>query len=257
MDVFSISVEPSMLLILVGVAVVAGIIDTLAGGGGLLTVPALLFAGIPPHMALGTNRLQACVGEFTAAARFKQQGAFEVEHLPLGLLFTTIGAVLGTLLVNWLPKEMLEKILPVMMVCITVYSIFSKSLSRKHAVKALISSPVFMISMGILIGFYNGFFGPGTGSLWILAFIILLGTTIQQASISAKPVNLVGNLVSLSIFTWLAQVDWVLGLLMGVGQVAGAMIGSHLVLNKGSQLIRPVFVAMTLVMTVGLLWRAF
>lgn len=255
MDFLFISVDPAVLLFLFCTAMVAGIIDTLAGGGGLLTVPALLIAGIPPHMALGTNRLQACIGEFTAAARFKQKGAFEVKYIATGALFTALGAVFGTIMVSWLPKELLEKLLPVLMVLITVYSIFSKSLRRKDAVQGLITAPVFMISMGILIGFYNGFFGPGTGSIWMLAFIILLGTTIQQASISTKPLNLIGNLVSLLVFIWLAQVNWILGALMGLGQVIGAVIGSHLVLEKGSQLIRPVFVTVTLAMTVGLILR--
>ena len=116
-------------------------------------------------------------------------------------------------------------------------------------------APLFMILMGLLIGFYNGFFGPGTGSIWMIAFVILLGTTIQQASISAKPLNLAGNLVSLMVFVWLAQVDWILGILMGTGQIVGAMIGSYLVLEKGSQLIRPVFITVTLIMTVVLIMK--
>ena len=255
MEFFSLTVDPVILLVLFGVAMVAGIIDTLAGGGGLITVPALLIAGVPPHMALGTNRLQACIGEFTAVARFTQKGVFEIQYLPRGILFTAIGAAIGTVLVSWLPKELLEKLLPVLMVVITLYSFYSKSFLRKHSVEGLIKAPLFMILMGLLIGFYNGFFGPGTGSIWMIAFVILLGTTIQQASISAKPLNLAGNLVSLMVFVWLAQVDWILGILMGTGQIVGAMIGSYLVLEKGSQLIRPVFITVALIMTVVLIMK--
>lgn len=257
MDLVFTHLEPGIIIILICVALLAGIIDTLAGGGGLLTLPALLIAGVPPHMALGTNRLQASIGELTAAHHFYQKGVFDIEHMPLGILFTAIGAISGTALVYLLPKELLEKLLPILMILITLYSIFSKSLRRHHTVQALMSSPLFMLSMGLLIGFYNGFFGPGTGSIWILAFVILLGSNIQQGSIHAKPLNLTGNLVSVALFAWLGEINWLLGLLMGTGQIFGAMIGSHLVLSKGTNLIRPVFIVIMISMTASLIWQHY
>lgn len=257
MDLVFTHLEPGIIIILMGVALLAGIIDTLAGGGGLLTLPALLIAGVPPHMALGTNRFQASIGELTAAHHFYQKGAFEIEHMALGILFTAMGALTGAALVNALANELLEKLLPVLMVLITLYSISSKSLKRHHAVHGLMTSSVFMLSMGLAIGFYNGFFGPGTGSFWILAFVILLGSTLQQGSIHAKPLNLIGNLVSVGLFAWLGEINWLLGLLMGTGQITGAMIGSHLVLNKGAKLIRPVFIIVTISMAVSLIWRQY
>jgi len=171
----SVSVEPSVLLALVTVALIAGIVDTLAGGGGLITVPTLLIAGVPPLTALGTNRLQACIGEFTAAMRFIQKGALEVKGIPLGIALTALGAILGTITISWLPKDILEKLLPILLISITIYAMYSNTLRRKSTVKAKMTSPLFMVCFGLLIGFYNGFFGPGTGSLWMLAFLVLLG----------------------------------------------------------------------------------
>lgn len=254
---FHLSVDPLVLALLIAVAFCAGILDTLAGGGGILTMPSLLLAGIAPHMALGTNRMQALIGEFTAIARFVHKGALKSEGLASGIVFTALGAWCGTMLVHFVPREDLEWILPIMMLAITIYSVFSRALRRVHAEQPRLSTPVFMLLFGGGIGFYNGFFGPGTGSLWLLAFVVLMGMTVQNGSIHAKPLNVTGNVISAATFFWLGQVDWTLALLMGGGQIAGALVGSHLVLNHGQRLIRPVFLSVTLVMTLTLMWKAF
>ncbi len=257
MELLHIGVEPLALGLLIGVAFCAGVLDTLAGGGGILTMPSLLLAGLPPHMALGTNRAQALIGEFTAIASFVRKGALKSEGLPLGILFTALGAWSGTLLVHHVPREDLDWLLPFMMLAITVYSFFSRSLRRVHTHAPRLATPLFMLVFGLGIGFYNGFFGPGTGSLWLLAFVVVMGMTIQNGSIHAKPLNVTGNVISATTFFWLGQVNWGLALLMGCGQIAGAMVGSHLVLNHGQRLIRPVFLSVTFVMTLSLMWKQF
>ncbi len=141
------------------------------------------------------------------------------------------------------------------MVTIACYSLFSQKLKKEYQAKALLSNGRFMIVCGSLIGFYNGFFGPGTGSFWMLAFVTLLGYTIKQATMTTKPLNLVGNVVSLVVFVWLSQVDYQIGLIMGAGQIIGSIIGSKCVFSLGNKLVRPVFISVTLIMTTKIIYE--
>jgi len=223
------------------IALVAGIVDAIAGGGGLITIPALLLVGMPPMMALGTNRLQAVIGELTTSLMFILSKQMPVKGLVLGILSTSTGALLGSFAVSRINKEALEVLLPVLMVTITVYSVVSKKLKASQQSQPKLSSKKFMLVCGLVIGFYNGFFGPGTGSFWMLALVILLGYTIKQATMTTKPLNLMGNVVSLILFIVLGHVDYTLGLVMGAGQIAGSVVGSKFVLSYGNRLVRPVF----------------
>jgi uncharacterized membrane protein YfcA len=157
--------------------------------------------------------------------------------------------------VSLIDKETLALLLPFMMVAITIYAITSNRLKSTQASSAKLSTSKFMLGSGLLIGFYNGFFGPGTGSLWMMAFVILLGYTIKQATMVTKPLNLVGNIASLLLFIVLGQVDYTLGLIMGTGQIIGSVIGSKFVIAYGSKLVRPVFISVTVAMTAKLLYE--
>ncbi len=237
------------------IAIIAGVVDAIAGGGGLITVPSLMLVGLPPMTALGTNRLQAVIGELTTSVMFLSSKACPKQGLWLGLIFTSMGAVLGTVAVGLIDKALLEILLPVLMVTIACYSLFSQRLKDEYQAKALLSNGRFMIVCGLLIGFYNGFFGPGTGSFWMLAFVTLLGYTIKQATMTTKPLNLVGNVVSLVVFVWLSQVDYQIGLIMGAGQIIGSVIGSKCVFSLGNKLVRPVFISVTLIMTTKIIYE--
>jgi len=234
----------TVVVLLVVLALAAGIIDTIAGGGGLVTMPALLFFGIPPHVALGTNRLQATIGELTAVVSFLREGKLNYRFLYRGIVFTVLGSVIGTSAVSVLEGDVLSLLLPFLLVMVAVYSLASHHLLGVDGKSARLNSNHFMLLAGLGIGFYNGFFGPGTGSIWILAFVVLLGQGVALASINTKPLNFVGNLISLGVFLYLAQVNLMLGLLMGLGQVVGALIGSRMVILKGNTLVKPVFLFM-------------
>jgi uncharacterized protein len=242
-----------LLLFLAGFT--AGIVDTIAGGGGLITVPSLLLAGVPPLIALGTNRLQASMGEFTASINFFLRNKLNVQLLPLGLLSVAIGAGAGSYAISVLSADFLKVLLPIMMVLITIYSIFSKRLRENTAGNPKMKTSTFMIVCGLSIGFYNGFFGPGVGSIWILACIILLGFSIKNASISSKPLNLMGNIVSLIFFIYVGTVNYKIGIIMGFGQIFGATLGSHIVIKNGDKIVRPVFIMVTSLMTIKLIWQ--
>lgn len=228
--------------ILFFVAIIAGIVDTIAGGGGLITLPMLLFFNMPPITALGTNRLQATIGEFSAIVFFIRKKVLNFDFLLNGIIFTTIGAIIGTVLAYSINEKTLTFILPLLLILITVYSLFSHKVLKDIESHQLLSTQKFLVLSGLIIGFYNGFFGPGTGSIWILAFIVLLGTTASQATINAKPLNFIGNLVSLLVFLFLGKVSILIGAIMGLGQILGAFIGSHLVINKGAKIIKPIFI---------------
>lgn len=240
---------------LFAVAIIAGVVDAIAGGGGLITVPSLLLAGLPPMVVLGTNRLQAVIGELTTSLMFIASRQFPLQGMILGVLFTSVGALSGAVAVSLIDKAALEVLLPVLMVAITLYSIFSRRLKATEASEAKWSNRKFMLVAGLLIGFYNGFFGPGTGSLWMLGFVALLGYTLKQATMATKPLNLVGNMISLILFIALGQVDYQLGLLMAAGQIIGSVVGSKFVMRFGTRLVRPVFISVTVLMTSKLIYE--
>lgn len=237
------------------IAVVAGIVDAIAGGGGLITIPSLLLLGLPPMVALGTNKLQAVIGELTTSLVFIFSKQLPTKGIILGILFTSIGAIAGSIAVSLVDKESLQVLLPFMMAGITIYSITSSKLKSTDASEAKLSISSFMVLNGLLIGFYNGFFGPGTGSFWMLAFVILLGYTIKQATMATKPLNLVGNMASLILFIALGHVDYTMGLIMGAGQIVGSVIGSKFVIAYGSKLVRPVFISVSMAMTAKLIYE--
>jgi uncharacterized membrane protein YfcA len=237
------------------IAVIAGIIDAIAGGGGLITIPSLLLFGFPPMIALGTNKFQAVIGELTTSIMFITSKQLVTKGILLGILFTSIGALIGAFAVSLIDKSALQILLPIMMGGITIYSITSKKLKSTTSSKPKLSTIQFMILGGLIIGFYNGFFGPGTGSFWMVAFVVLLGYTLKQATMATKPLNLIGNLASLILFISIGEIDYTMGLVMGGGQIIGSIIGSKCVLSFGSRLVRPIFISVCMIMTIKLVYE--
>jgi uncharacterized protein len=245
-----------ILLILTGVAFCAGIIDTLAGGGGLLTVPALLSAGIPPVIVLGTNRLQSIFGELTASIHFFRKKKLNVKGLLFGFLMTAIGSVLGSVVAQLIHPENLKKIIPILLVIVLIYTILSPA-AKDIKPKQILSDVVFFIIFGLIIGFYNGFFGPPTGTFWMFSLMCFLGLDIVRATMHAKPLNSIGNIASLIVFMIGGKVYYSVGLCMGAGQICGARIGAHLVIHKGHKLIKPLFITVVSIMLIDILIKTY
>lgn len=245
-----------IIIILVITGAAAGVIDTLAGGGGLIVVPVMLLLGIPPVHTMGTNKLQACFGELTAAFEFHRQGHIDFRKIWAGLIFVAIGAGCGTLLVQHTHPEFLKKLLPILLCVVLVYTIISPQPSHEDTPPKM-SERAYYLIFGLLIGFYNGYFGPGTGSFWMVAFMFFLGFNLRKATMYAKPMNVAGNLVALALFIYGGQIWYWAGISAGVGQVIGAKIGSHLVIHKGNKLIKPVFITVVSIMIVSLLVKHF
>lgn len=246
-----ISVE--LLAILFSVALVAGFIDAIAGGGGLITIPALLMTGISPALALGTNKLQACGGSFSASLYFIRKRAVNLSEVWLLIVLTFIGSAIGTLLIQQVDSSIIRKVLPFLMLAIGLYFLFTPKLGEEDRQQRF-SFVGFAFTAAALIGFYDGFFGPGTGSLFSLAFVTLLGFNLAKATAHAKVLNFTSNIASLMLFLIGGQVLWSVGLAMMAGQIIGGNLGAKMVLTKGKSLIRPMVVIMSFIMTAKMVY---
>lgn len=235
--------------LLFAVAFVAAFIDAIAGGGGLITIPALLMAGMPPAMALGTNKLQAFGGSLSASLYFLGKKAVNLREFGFILFMIFIGSVIGTLLIQSIDSSLVKKGLPFLILAIGLYFLFTPKLGENDK-KQRLSYPIFALSLGIILGFYDGFFGPGTGSLMNLACVLLLGFNLTKATAHAKVMNLTSNIASVIFFLIGGYIAWTVGFVMMAGSLIGANFGAKMVMSKGKRLIRPMVVAMSFIMTV-------
>lgn len=242
----------TLLPILAAVGVAAGFVDAIAGGGGLISVPALMWAGLPPVQALATNKLQASFGSFTATANYYRNGLVKFRELRIAVFFTFIGSAAGALLVQTLPTDFLEWLIPLLLIIFALYLLFSPKAGDKERHQR-ITPTFFGLLIGSSVGFYDGFFGPGTGSFFTFAFIALLGYTLPQATGGTKLLNFTSNFAALVVFILSGKVLWLIGLVMGCGQIFGAYLGSHVTIRHGSRIIRPVLVAVSITLAAKLL----
>ena len=244
--------DPEILFLLLLVAAVGGWIDAIAGGGGILILPSLMLAGLNPVQALATNKLQACFGSGTATLNFALKGRLDVKAVWPAILCTFVGAALGTLAVQWMPKGVLEKLIPALLIALALFLLFgTKHLATERVARVRYGTFALLIGGGV--GFYDGFFGPGTGTLFAVAHILLLGQSMVNATINTKLLNFVSNITALLFFILGGEVQWIIGLVMAMGQMAGAWLGSNMVMTKGVRLIRPVMIVMSIVISVKLL----
>lgn len=239
-------------LALFAAAAFAGCIDAIAGGGGLITLPALLAAGLSPAQALGTNKLQSSFGSFSAAWNFLRRGRVDLGETAGCAACTFAGAALGSAVVQRLRADFLSALLPFLLVGIAAYFLFSPRVGDVDSHRRM-HLRTFSATAGFGIGFYDGFFGPGTGSFLALAFVGLLGFNLAKATAHAKLLNFASNLASLLVFLAGGEIVWTAGLVMAAGQFAGARLGSNLVMDRGARLVRPVLVAVSLALTARLL----
>lgn len=215
----------------------AGFIDSIAGGGGMVTIPILLAIGLPPHLALGTNKLQAPFGSLTATIRYGRSGLYDLKKIWPGIIFTLIGAMAGTIIIQKISADFLSKAVPILLSCIFIYTLVKKDLGDRENQSRLKTLP-FLAVFGILFGFYDGFFGPGTGSFWTIAFISLMGMNIKGATGASKPMNLTSNITALIFFLIGGNVVFSIGFIMAGGQIIGSYFGSHLVIKSHPKFIR-------------------
>jgi len=232
----------------------AGFVDSIAGGGGVITLPALLAVGMPPHQALATNKLQSSFGSLTATLNYTRVGLIRPKELILGLLFTLLGASSGAISVQFFKTDSLNLVIIVMLIVIFVYTLFTPKLGIKKSHQKM-NQKLFYMLFGLLIGFYDGFFGPGTGSFWTMALVLLLGLDLKGATAQTKLFNFVSNIVALSLFIYFGLVVWIAGFVMGAGQIIGAFFGSNLVHKKEVKFIRVFFLIVVAVIILKLVYQ--
>lgn len=241
-----------LFLMLFGVALLAGCIDAIAGGGGLLTIPALLWAGLSPLQALATNKLQASFGSFTATWNYSRQGLIKPSEHRAAIILSFLGAISGAWTVQKIDPAFLAQLIPILLMAFALYFMFSPKLGEQERAQR-ISKNAFAVTAGFGIGFYDGFFGPGTGTFFVIAFVTLLGYSLPKATAGTKLLNFTSNIASLILFAFSGHILWLLGLTMGVGQIIGSFIGSKLAIRHGVQLIRPLLVIVSLLVSLRLL----
>jgi len=192
------------------VACLAGFVDTVVGGGGLITIPALLGVGMPPALALGTNKLQGCIGELVASAHFIRKSELALNNLMFGLSITVIASIIGGYMVQVIPAQILQKYIPFLLLFACIAMILLRQL--KLSPSTTLSKYKFYLIFGLAIGFYNGFFGPATGTLWVVAFVLFSGLNLKQSIMHTKPLNFIGNIAALFVFIFHGEVAWIAGI---------------------------------------------
>ena len=232
--------------ILFAAAFLAGFVDTLAGGGGLITVPILMGLGFTPQVALGTNKFQASFGSGIATAHFVRKGAVQLTKAWPGILFTAAGAAVGTWAVQQVKADFMRQLIPPLLAAIALYTLVTPDLGRAVRQPRMAPWPFYLL-MGLTLGFYDGFFGPGVGSFWVMAFMLLRGMDMRDGTAHTKVMNFTSNVVSLGVFLLGGCVRFGPGLVMAAGQLLGSRIAAGLVLSKGARFIRPVFIAAVMV----------
>lgn len=243
-----------ILTLLFVVASLAGFIDAMAGGGGLLTLPALLAAGVPPTQALATNKLQSSFGSFSASWYFVRNGIVSIKEMRLAIACTFIGSAVGAESVQHIDAGVLTSLIPLLLVAISLYFLLMPK-TREQQGKAKISEAMFAFCVGGGVGFYDGFFGPGTGSIFTVCFVALGHFSLVDATARTKVLNFTSNIAALLFFILAGLPVWELGLVMAVGGFLGAQLGARVVVTKGQKWIRPLVIIMSMLMAGKLLWQ--
>jgi uncharacterized membrane protein YfcA len=250
----AIDLSLSLIVVLFLVALLAGWVDTLAGGGGLLTLPALMLAGLPPVSALATNKAQGFVGTLTATLILALKGHLNIIGLLPLVLAAAIGSMLGTLLIQRVDTSWLHWGIPVLLIGVAGYFLASPQVG-KHESRARQSEKVYGLSTVPLIGFYDGAIGPGAGSFFAASGVALRGQTLLQATIRAKLFNFTTNIMSMALFAAAGQVAWIIAMAMMLGQFCGALLASHTMLHGGERLIRPLVILMCVLMSCSQVYK--
>jgi uncharacterized protein len=249
-NMFELATETVLLLVLASVA--AGFIDSIAGGGGLITVPALLLAGLTPIEALGTNKLGSMFGSGSATLAYASKGHVKLREQFGWAALAAAGGAVGAALATIIPGEWMRAFLPVLLIAIALYFALKPNMDdvdRMHRMRPFL----FGVTIVPLIGLYDGLFGPGTGSFFMLAFVTLLGFGVLKATAHTKLLNFGSNVGGFVIFVYVGAVVWKVGLTMGASQFLGARLGAALAMRIGAKLIKPLLVVACVALAVKLM----
>lgn len=242
-------------LLLFFVAVLAGIVDAIAGGGGLITIPALLAVGLPPGAAIATNKVGGIAGATAATLHFLRMRQIQIRRCRGLMLGAFLGSLAGGIALTRIDSGILRQIIPFLLIGFALYFLLSPRVGIEDRAQR-ITPAFYAASLAPLIGFYDGFFGPGTGTFLAISCVTLLGFNLVKATAHAKLMNLCSNLASVIFFALHGNIVWAFGLPMLAGQWVGGTIGARLAVTRGQRLIRVLMVVMAVVVSVKMLWDA-
>lgn len=240
------------LFVLLGIAAfMAGFVDAVVGGGGLVQIPAL-FAAYPttlPATLFGTNKLSSIVGTFSAAVQYARRIPIVWSVAIPSALAALVGSWFGAKVVVYLPPELIRPVVLVLLVAVAIYTFARKDFGKGADVRPARNREMMIGALiGAAVGFYDGFFGPGTGSFLIFLFVRFIGLDFLSASAVAKIVNVATNLAALAVFSASVEILWKLGLVMASCNLAGALIGSRMALKHGAAFVRRMFLFVVVVL---------
>jgi uncharacterized protein len=230
--------SPGLTTFLIVAAFVAGFINSIAGGGGLITLPALLAVGLPPQIAIGTNKGQAVFGAFASVASFWRQGSLDRDRAPLGFAAGFVGSLIGARCMLAIPPAPLRAIVMVLLLVSAAVVLARRNVIPKPRALSPTTARAALLGIGLALGFYDGFFGPATGSILVVAFTTVFGDSLTRASGNAKVVNFASNLAAFLTFLFHGGVLWGVALPMAAANVIGSTTGAHLAIRNGDRLVR-------------------
>ena len=226
-------------------SLLAGFIDAIVGGGGLILVPAMFaaFPQAPPATLLGTNKSAAVWGTAISAWQYSRRVDIAWAAMAPAIIVSFAGAFAGAWAVTEISSDFLRKLLPLVLLVVLAYTLRKKDLGRNHAPRyAGRAQAIAACMIGLVIGFYDGFFGPGTGSFFVFLFVRLLGYDFLNASVSAKLLNIATNVAALILFTMKGHVWWHFAIPLALANVLGSLLGTYMAVRHGTGFVRGIFI---------------
>ena len=235
----------------------ASFIDAVSGGGGLISLPAYLASGIPPHVALGTNKVSACIATVASSAKFAASGKINWKLMRKLVIFSFIGAFLGVRTILLVDSKYLYPITIVLLLTVLGYTLTNKKMGQEYEFTGLTEQNIrYGRIMAFVMGFYDGFFGPGTGSFLIFMLIRIFKVDFTHASGNAKILNLTSNIASVIMFIYFKKVNYLYSVPVGIIMMLGALLGAKTAVSKGAKFIKPMFLCVTTVVLLKMIAEA-
>lgn len=247
-------VSVEMLLFIMAAGFLASFIDSVVGGGGLISIPALLLTGLPSTVVLGTNKLASTMSSCTSTLSFIRSGKVNIKLVAWLFPLSLVGSALGAYTVTKIPPEFLKPLVIILLILVAIYTLFKKNWGTESTYKGLTKRlALFAIITAFVIGFYDGFFGPGTGSFLLFSFL-LMGFDFVGAAGNAKVLNFASNIAGLVTFMVLGSVNYQYGIPMGLAMIAGALVGTQVAIRKGAAYVKPLFISITALLIGKQIW---
>lgn len=236
---------------------IAAAIDSIAGGGGIISLPAIIATGVPPHLALGTNKFASTCASFTSTLKFAKSKKIHFPLVKYQIPCTVVGASLGVYTALRVDEGFLNWFIVVMIIAVAFYTIVKKDFGQSANFKGLDRQKIiYGMLFAFGLGFYDGFFGPGTGAFLIFLFISVFGFDFTVAAGNGKILNFVSNVVSLILFALSGKIIYLVGIPMAISMIFGAYVGTHIAIKNGAKVIKPIFITIALALVIKLIWQS-